>query len=194
MNKTKSVTEQDITKILGDWREGDRDALTRLIPLVYGELRRLASRHLARERPNHTLQTTGLVNEAYLRLCGQKRSPWKNRGQFMRIAAQLMRRILVDYAREMKTRKRGAEFKKIQLDTDLGAPSGRSLELELLEDALKDLERLDKTQCRIVEMRFFAGLTLEEIAKALDLETPRVKREWTMAKAWLFQYVNGIEP
>ncbi|MEK7403662.1 MAG: sigma-70 family RNA polymerase sigma factor [Acidobacteriota bacterium] len=171
----------DVTVLLGELKRGDKDALARLLPLVYRELRRLAGHYMRDERASHTLQPTALVHEAYLRLAGQDRADWRNRAQFMGVAAQLMRRILVDYARERLAAKRtpGA------LDLDLGASGENTQEVLAVNEALDRLAQLDPQQGRVVEMRYFGGLTVEETAEALGVSPRTVKRDWAMAKAWL---------
>ena len=183
--------ETPITRLLEDWQSGKQDALQSLMPLVYSELKNIARRHLVRERRNHTLHTTALVNEAYLKLVNQSGGTWQNRSQFFALSAQIMRRVLVDYAREVKSKKRGGEVQKIQFEGyhDTGGDR-KPLDIIALEDALRDLEQLDPMQCRIVEMRYFAGLSLEEVSKALDISLARAKREWTMIKSWLYHYLN----
>lgn len=174
---------REVTALLRDWSGGDRQALERLMPLVYGELRRLAASYLRRERPDHTLQPTALVNEAYLRLVDQRSVSWANRAHFFGIAAQLMRRILVDHARRRQAAKRAAVYR---VTATAGSPSGdRAPELLALDGALSDLEKLDARQARIVELRFFAGLTVEETAEVTGVSPATVKREWRTARAWL---------
>ena len=180
---------QPITQLLDRWQAGKEEALNQVIPLVYEELRQIAKRSLSRERSNHTLHTVDLVNEAYLKLVGQNRTQWQNRAQFFGVAAQLMRRVLVDHARGVGTQKRGSGVQKIQIESQEFAEK-RPCDWIVLEDALKDLEALDPMQCRIVEMRYFAGLPLKDIAEILDISLARTKREWQMVKAWLFQYLK----
>ena len=180
------MTQDDITRLLADWGNGDQQALEKLTPLVYGELHRLAGRYLRKERPGHTLQSTALVNEAFLKLVGQHSMRWQNRAHFFGIAAQLIRRILVDYARTKFAAKRGSNSPRLSLDEALGVPGANSdLDLLALNDALDDLARIDPRQSRLVELRFFAGLTVEETAEVMQLSPATVKREWTTAKAWL---------
>jgi len=180
-----SPPQQQVTRMLIDWSEGDRDAPNRLMPLVYEELRRLARQYLQRERPDHTLQATGLVHEAYLRLVDQSTTTWQNRAHFFGVAAQVMRRILVDYARTHRAEKRGGGWDKLVFDEAISLSTERSIDLVALDDALKDLLALDPHQSQIVELRFFGGLTIEEVAEVLDVSPRTVKREWRMAKAWL---------
>ena len=157
------------------------------MPLVYSELRRLAKAYLRRERSDHTLQSTALVNEAFLRLVNQRNVQWKSRAHFFGIAAQLIRRILVDHARAHQADKRGAGAFKLSLDEAIGVPEKRDLDLVALDDALQRLTELDPQQSRIVELRFFAGLSIEETAEVLGISTATVKREWSTARAWLYR-------
>jgi RNA polymerase sigma factor (TIGR02999 family) len=173
-----------------DWSQGDRSALDRLMPLVYDELHHLASRYMSRESPGHTLQSTALVHEAYLKLIDQQRIQWRNRAQFFGVAAQMIRRILVDHARTAKAQKRGGEARKLSLDETSGIPERRDLDLLALDDALATLAKLDLQQSRVIELRFFGGLTVEETAEALNISPATVKRDWVTAKAWLFRELN----
>jgi RNA polymerase sigma factor (TIGR02999 family) len=177
--------------LLADWGKGDRQALEKLTPLVYDELHRLAARYSRKERPDHTLQSTALVNEAFLKLVGQDRMQWQNRAQFFGIAAQLIRRILVDYARGRYAAKRGSNSPRLSLDEAVGLPGGSDLDLLALNDALDDLARIDPSQSRLVELRFFAGLTVEETAEVMQVSPATVKREWATAKAWLAREILG---
>lgn len=177
----------DVTRLLVSWSEGDKAALDQLAPLVYDELRQLADRHLRRERPGHTLQSTALVHEAYLRLIDQRNVHWQNRAHFFGVAAQMIRRILVDHARAHQAAKRGAGAAKLALDEALDAGRERDLDLVALDDALQDLSRLDPQQSRIIELRFFAGLSIEETAEVMEISPATVKREWSSARAWLFR-------
>jgi RNA polymerase sigma-70 factor (ECF subfamily) len=176
---------EEVTRMLVDWSGGDREAPAKLMPIVYEELRQLARQYLQRERPDHTLQATGLVHEAYLRLVDQSTTTWQNRAHFFGVAAQLMRRILVDYARSHRAEKRGGGWDKLAFDEALAPSAERSVDLVALDDALKDLLALDPRQSQIVELRFFGGLTNEEVGEVLDVSPRTVKREWRMAKAWL---------
>jgi len=185
-----SSPPQDVTQLLYDWRDGDKQALDKLMPLVYDELRRIASAYLRREREGHTLQTNALVNEAYLRLVDQTRADWRNRAQFLGVAAQLMRRILVDHAREQHAAKRGSGETKLALDEALNVPDLKDVDLLALDDALKELARLDPRQSQIIEMRFFAGLGLDQVAEAIGISVSTVKREWNSAKAWLYNQLS----
>ncbi|HEX4950321.1 MAG TPA: sigma-70 family RNA polymerase sigma factor [Blastocatellia bacterium] len=182
--------ETEVSQLLTEWGRGDQEALERLMPLVYDELRRLASRHLRRERPDHTLQTTALVHEAYLALVGQRHANWQNRAQFFAIASQLMRRILVDYARSHRATKRGGDYIKLSLDEAVALSDEKSADLLALDEALDRLATVDPQQSRVVELRVFGGLSVEETAAALDISPRTVKREWSMAKAWLHQQIN----
>jgi RNA polymerase sigma factor (TIGR02999 family) len=185
------TSEHEITRLLADWSKGDRHALEKLTPLVYDELRRLASRYLRSERPGHTLQSTELVHEAYFKLAGQHSVSWQNRAHFFGVAAQLIRRILVDYARSRNAAKRGAEGQRLSLDVAMAMPRSRDLDLVALDDALQDLAKIDARQSRVVELRFFAGLTLEETAEVLQMSLATAKRDWVAAKAWLSREILG---
>jgi RNA polymerase sigma factor (TIGR02999 family) len=180
---------ESVSVLLIRWREGDQDALHALIPLVYNELRTLAHRFLRAERPGHTLQSTALVHEAYLRLMGQNPVPTQNRAHFIAIAAKLMRQILVDYARNRRAAKRGAD-RKVTLDESFDLPQKKGVDVIALDDALIGLSRRDAQQEKIVELRFFGGLTIEETAEVLDVSSATVKRDWNMAKAWLTREVQ----
>ncbi len=173
--------------MLVDWSRGDRDSLDELLPVVYNELREIAGKYLRRERSDHTLQPTALVHEAYLRLVDQREVNWQNRAQFFGVAAQMMRRILVNHARDRHREKRGgaAASHKLSLDEAVSYFAERDVELVRLDDALLGLERFDPQQSRIVELRFFGGLSIEEAAEVLGVSPATVKREWTTAKMWL---------
>lgn len=173
-----------VSELLVRWKAGDPEALEALVPLVYKELRDIARRHLRRERPGHTLQSAALVHEAYLRLLDQRPFDTENRAHFLAVASRLMRQILVDYARGHGAAKRGAD-RIVDLDTCLVIPQMQSTDMVALDDALKDLTRLDQQQGQIVELRFFGGLATEEIAEVLDISPSTVKRDWNVAKAWL---------
>ena len=166
------------------WKTGDQEALAALIPLVYKELREIARYHLQRERPGHTLQSAALVHEAYLRLVDQRPFETKDRAHFLAVASRLMRQILVDYARSHGAAKRGADL-RVKLDASLVLPQVRNTDVIALDDALTGLTKLDEQQARIVELRFFGGLSIEEVAEVLDISASTVKREWNVAKAWL---------
>jgi RNA polymerase sigma factor (TIGR02999 family) len=180
------ASRSEVTQLLRQWSDGRQDALDRLLPEIYAELRRLASSYLRRERPNHTLQPTALVHEAFLRLVDQKEVRWQNRAHFFGIAAQAMRRILVDHARAHAADKRGAGQKPIALDEALVAAPSLDVDLLALDEVLTRLERLDLQQSRIVELRFFGGLTIEETAEVMGISPATIGREWTLAKAWLY--------
>jgi len=176
---------KDVTQLLGDWANGNKEALDKLLPLVYDELRRLADRYLRRERPDHTLQPTALVHEAYLRLVDQTAVRWQNRAHFFGIAANLMRQILVNHALSHRAAKRGGEASKLPLEEASNLSLERDVDLVALDEALARLATFDSRQSRIVELRFFGGLTVEEAAEVLGISPATVKREWTTAKAWL---------
>jgi len=184
------LSQTGVTELLTDWSKGDQEALNKLIPLVYDELHKLASRHLRRERSDHTLQTTALVHEAYLKLVDQKDANWQNRVQFFAVAAQLIRRILVDYARRHRASKRGGSYYKVTLDEGLLSSGERDAELFALDEALDRLAAFDPQQSRVVELLVFAGLTLEETAHSLNISPRTVRREWSMAKAWLHKEIK----
>lgn len=182
---------KDVTALLLSWSEGDEEAPARLMPLVYDELRRLARDYLRRERPDHTLQPTALVNEVYLRIVDQSRVSMQNRAQFFGLAAQLMRHILVDHARTRAAGKRGGLQPKLSLDETRIAIEDRAAELIALDDALKSLAEIDARKSQIVEMRFFGGLTVEETAHALSVSAKTVMRDWRIAKIWLHRELSG---
>ena len=179
------ATRQQVTQVLVDWSKGDRDAPQRLMPLVYDELRQLARDYLNRERAGHTLQATGLVHEAYLRLVDQTTATWQSRAHFFGVAARVMRRVLVDHARQHGAQKRGGSLEKVEFDEALAPAHEKSVDLLALDEALQELTQLDPRQSQIVELRFFGGMTAEEIAELLDVSPRTVKRDWRIAKAWL---------
>jgi RNA polymerase sigma factor (TIGR02999 family) len=185
----------DVTVLLLSWSAGDREAPARLMPLVYDELRRLARGYLRRERDDHTLQPTALVNEAYLRIVDQTRVSWENRAQFFGLAAHLMRNILVDHARERAAQKRGGDgnnqAQRLSLDEMSVAIDERAAELVALDEALKSLEKFDERKSKIVEMRFFGGLSVDETAAVLGVSDKTVMREWRIAKMWLHRELSG---
>lgn len=187
----KQVSSKRITEILATLGAGDQEALQSLIPLVYDELRRLARYHLNRERRDHTLQSTALVNEAYLRLASQDLRI-QNRAHFFAIASQLMRQILVDYARRHRAGKRGAGVTLLALDQPVALPQTRSVDVVALDDALNQLARLDPQQSRIVEMRFFGGLSIDETSAVLGISPATVKRDWATARIWLHREIKGL--
>ena len=184
----------DVTRLLQEWQDGKREALDRLLPIVYAELHALASRYLSRERSDHTLQPTALVNEAYLKLAGQRAVDWQNRSHFFGIAAQLMRRILVDHARRDGRVKRGANAPMLSVD-DAGPvasePGVDPVDAAVLDRALSRLEALDPEQGRIVELRFYGGLTIEETASVMGVSAGTVKRHWAVARAWLYREISS---
>ena len=177
----------DLTEILVRWSEGRREALDQLIPLIYDELHRIAARYLRQERSEHTLQPTALVHEAWIRLIDQKNVTWQNRAHFFGVSAELMRRILVDHARRKKAEKRGGGAATVALDENIEWSDHRDLDLVDLDDALQALATVDPQQSKVVEMRFFGGLSVEETAEALGVSGTTVKREWRMARAWLLR-------
>ena len=179
-----------VTGLLVAWGEGDKAALDELMPVVYDELRRLAQNYLSRERPGHTLQTTALVHEAYLRLVDQKSVNWQNRAQFFGIAAQMMRRILINHAKDRNAKKRQGYATKVSLDDAISFFKRRELDLMALDEALNDLAALDPQQTQIVELRFFGGLTIEEVSEVLGISPATTKREWDSAKLWLRRQLN----
>lgn len=180
----------DLTRLLLDWRDGDKAALDKLMPVVYQELRRMASYYMRRERAGHTLQTSALVNEAYLRLIDYKRMSWQNRAHFFAVAAQAMRRILVEHARARRVEKRGGGAQKVSLDEAALVSATQAAELVALDEALASLEELDARKARIVELRYIGGLSVEEAAEVLAISPATVQREWRAAKAWLYRMMN----
>jgi len=180
-----SPAPNEVTQLLVAWSNGDSAARDALIPLVHDELRRLAHRYMGRERPDHTLQTSALVNEAYLRLIDQREMRWQNRAQFFGIAAQMMRRILVDYARKRSFVKHGGELRAVPLDEVMIVSPERAAEVVELDDALNCLAEFDQRKSQIIELRFFGGLSIEETAEVLGVSPGTVMRDWTLAKAWL---------
>jgi RNA polymerase sigma factor (TIGR02999 family) len=181
---------EEVTRMLQEWSSGDRTALDKLIPLVYDELRRLAHHYMQRERASHTLQTTALVNEVYVRLIDQRNVGWKNRAHFFAISAKLMRRILVDYARSRASTKREGEAHKVSLDETAALSDGRDAEMIAIDDALKSLESIDPRISRVVELRFFGGLTIEEAAEVLETSHATIERDWNTARIWLYREIN----
>lgn len=175
----------DVTQLLINWSEGDQQALERLMPLVYSELRRLASNYLRRERAGHTLQPTALVNEAYLKLIDQRNAKWQNRAQFFGISAQLMRRILVDHARQHQAAKRGGDAQRVSITDVEPVAQQAPVDLLALNEALDELATMDPQQGRIVELKFFGGLSIEETAEVLGISHATVERDWKSARAWL---------
>ncbi|MCX6594051.1 MAG: sigma-70 family RNA polymerase sigma factor [Acidobacteria bacterium] len=188
------VSEQagsDITQLLIQATRGNREAVDALLPLVYGELRRVAGGYLSRERKEHTLQPTALVHEVYLRVIDQSRVEWQNRAHFMGVAATLMRRILVDHARSHGTEKRGRDVDRVPIDEGLVASSARSSEVLAVDEALKALAELDPVKSRVVELRFFGGLSIEETATVMGSSVATVNRQWRTARAWLYGQIRG---
>jgi RNA polymerase sigma factor (TIGR02999 family) len=181
----RDASHQEITELLLAWGDGDQEALSRLTPLIYGELHRLAQGYMRREHTGHTLQATALVNEAYIKLVDSSRVRWQNRTHFVAVAAQLMRRILVDFARNRQYQKRGGDLRRTTLHEGLGITAHSDSDLVGLDTALQELANLDARKARVVELRFFGGLSLEETAEALQVSTDTVGRDWRAAKAWL---------
>jgi RNA polymerase sigma factor (TIGR02999 family) len=182
--------QKDVTTLLLEWRNGNQEALDQLIPLVYNELRQLAARQLRRERPGHTLQSTALVHEAYLQLIDQTRAHFHDREHFFAVAAQIIRRILVSHARKRNSSKRGAGKTLLTLDGSISLRGRRDMDLVAVNDAVESLSRLDPQQGRIVELRFFGGLTIEGTAKFLGVSTSTVSRDWNVARAWLYRELS----
>jgi RNA polymerase sigma factor (TIGR02999 family) len=186
-------TSQPVSDLLAKWRAGDEESLRRLLPVVYNELRRVAHFHLRKERPGHTLQTTALVHEAYLCLKKQEAMNFENRAHFLAVCAQLMRQILVQYARRRNAAKRDGGYKLTVDDHAMALVENRSVDLVALDDALNGLAELDPQQSRIVELRFFMGLSIEETSKVLGISPATVKRHWTTARVWLHTQINRVE-
>lgn len=190
------MSDQDhsqVTLLLKKWSGGDKQALEALMPMVYGELKRLAASYLRRERPDHTLQSAALVNEAFLRLIGQSQVRWQNKAHFFGIAAQMMRRILVDHARGHKAAKRGAGQELLELNEAVAQAQKHSINLLGLDEALIALEKIDPQQSKIVELRFFGGLSIEETAEVVGVSPATIKRDWAAARAWLYREVTQKE-
>ncbi|MBI1766088.1 MAG: sigma-70 family RNA polymerase sigma factor [Acidobacteria bacterium] len=185
-------TSPQITQLLLAWGAGDEAALAQLMPLVYAELRQVAARHLRRQRPGHTLQTTALVNEAYLRLIDSSQVRWQNRAHFFAVSAQLMRRILVDFARSRQNLKRGGGAQQVSLDEALAVAPERGADLLALDDALTRLAALNPRQAQVVELRYFGGLSEEESAEALKVSLRTVQRDWKLARLWLYRELNQV--
>jgi RNA polymerase sigma factor (TIGR02999 family) len=183
-------SSSQITLLLQGWRAGDRQATDQLLAVVYDELRRMAHFHLKNERSGHTLQSTALVHEAYFRLVGQDFPEWEGRSHFFAIAAQLMRQILVDYARRRRATKRGSGACMLALDEAIALPQRKDVDVVALDDALNTLAEVDPRQSRVVELRFFAGLSLEETAEVMGIATATVQRDWTAARAWLHREIS----
>jgi RNA polymerase sigma-70 factor (ECF subfamily) len=190
MDRTEEPVLNEVSQLLLAWGEGHQGALERLIPIVYGELRRLAHRYMRRERPGHGLQTTALVNEAYMRLVDYRRMRWQDRAHFFAVSAQLMRRILVEQARR-RNLKRGAGVQHVSLDEAAIVGGGRGADLIALDDAMNALTRVDPRKAQVVEMRFFGGLGVDETAEVLGVSPATVRREWSSAKIWLYCVMTG---
>ncbi len=191
MKKDPPRQEHEITQLLVAWREGNQAALDELYPLVYDELHRLARRYMSRERKGHTLQTTALINEAYVRLVDQRNVQWANRSHFFAISAQIMRRILIDHARRHSYAKRGGGARQVSLDETATMAQGDFSEFLRLDEALKSLAQLDPRRSQVVELRYFGGLNNEEIAGVLNISENTVIRDWNMARAWLYRQLSG---
>ena len=185
------VPSHDVTRLLARWNDGDEAALQQLIPIVHDELRRLARRQMAGERHEHTLQPTALVNEAYLRLVTLKEMHWQNRAHFLAMAARLMRRVLVDFARSRGYQKRGGGAKQVTFTQSLEVAEGQPTDVVALNDALDALARVDDRKSQVVELRFFGGLSVEETAEVLNVSRETVKRDWTFAKMWLLRQLRA---
>lgn len=185
-----AVCPEKVSELLADWRKGDDDAFTRLIPLVYEDLRRLAHRHMASQRPDHTLQTTALVNEAFLRLAGQTSPDWQDRVHFVSVAARVMRQILVSYARNARAQKRGGGAQRIELEEAALVSPAQSREIVALHEALELLASLDARKAEVVELKYFGGLNYDEIAELLKVSAVTVRRDWKFAKAWLYSELH----
>jgi RNA polymerase sigma factor (TIGR02999 family) len=184
------MASEKVTELLAQISGGNRAAVDELMPLVYRELKRIAGSQLGRERVGHTLQATALVHEAYLKLVDQREVAWRNRAHFFGVSAQAMRRILLDYAKSRGRRKRGGEARRTSFDEALAVAEDRVSDLLTIDQALTKLEQLDARQAKVVELRFFGGLSVEETAEVLGVSTPTVKREWAMAKAWLYRELS----
>ena len=182
--------DKDVTTLLLEWRGGNRAALDELMPLIYAEFRQLASRALSRERPNHTLQSTALAHELYLKLIDQKRAQWRDREHFFAMASQIIRRILVDYARRLHAQRRGGLDTRITLDEALAPQQDRDLNLVELDNALEALSQIDSQQAKIIELRFFGGLSIEATGRVLGVSPSTVNREWNLARAWLYRELS----
>jgi RNA polymerase sigma factor (TIGR02999 family) len=188
-----SNSPTNVTQLLISWSRGDRNALDEMLPLVYNELKRIAANYLSHERRDHTLQTTALVHEAYVRLVDQQNVDWKNRAQFLGVAAEMMRRILLNHARDRNAAKRGGGAQRVSLSLAPGTFDQPDVDLIALDDALNDLQKLDPRKSRIVELRFFGGMTGEEIAEVMQISTATIDREWTLARAWLYRAIAGSQ-
>jgi RNA polymerase sigma-70 factor, ECF subfamily len=187
-----SISSPNVTELLLDWQQGDQGALERLTPLVYDELRRIAHSYMQRERNGHTLETAALVNEAYLRLAGQQDIEWQSRKHFFAAIAQVMRHILVDHARRRHYAKHGGELQRVELEEAALMSHQRAAELVALDEALAELTKMDARKGRVVELRYFGGLSLEETAELLEISPVTVRRDWRVAKAWLFRRIKTV--
>lgn len=185
-----TFSTHEVTRWLVDWSNGDQGALDKLMPLVYAELRQIAKRYMARQNPGHTLQTTALINEVFLKLVVQEEKSWQNRSHFFGVAAQAMRHILVDYARSKHYAKRGGGIRQVSLDEALTVSDERAAELVALDEALGELAKVDPRKCKVVELRYFGGLTVEETAEVLNVSAITIMRDWSMAKAWLHRELS----
>ena len=188
-----SLSPKEITQLLRAWSNGDESALAQLTPLVHAELHRLARRYLSKESPGHTLQATALVNEAYMRLIDWQNVEWQNRAHFFGVSAQLMRHILVDYARRRRSHKRGGDAIEVSLDQAAVLSNERAADFVALDDALRSLAEFDERKSKVVELRFFGGLSIEETAEVLKVSPSTIKREWSLAQAWLYRELKRGE-
>lgn len=185
-----TLSPQEVTQLLADWSKGDKSALDKLLPLVHAELRRIARRQMSHERPGHTLQATALINEVYLKLLGQESFEWHNRAHFFAVCVQMMRHILIDHARAHTREKRGGGAVQVSLDQAVVIANEQAEQLLALEEALRSLEDLDAQKAKIVELRYFGGLNIEETAEVLDVSPRTVRREWQRSKAWLYRMIS----
>lgn len=188
-----SVSAASVTQLLVDWQQGDQSALKKLTPLIYNELRRIAHRYVQHERNGHTLQTTALVNEAYVRLAGQEKPEWQNRSHFFAVTAQVMRHILIDHARRRRYLKHGGQFQQVSMEEASLMSDERAGELIALDEALDELKNFDPRKSKVVELRYFGGLSLDETAAALEISVMTVRRDWRAAKAWLFRRMREAD-
>jgi RNA polymerase sigma factor (TIGR02999 family) len=188
---TTTASKPNVTELLIEWQRGDRQALDRLTPLIYDELRRMAHRYVRRERDGHTLETTALVNEAYLRLIDGQEMEWQSRAHFFAVIAQVMRHVLIDHARRRRYMKRGGTLERVPLEEAHAMTESRAAELVALDEALDRLKKLDPRKSSVVELRYFGGLSLEETAAVLDISVMTVRRDWRAAKAWLYKAMMG---
>ena len=186
-------SSKNLTRLLANVGDGDKDALNQLMPIIYDELQRLAAYYMRGQRPGHTLQATALVNEAYLRLVNSKEASWKDRAHFFAAAAQAMRHILIDHARSHKYAKRGGGAVKVDLDEALLVAQEQAAELVDLDDAIESLAKIDQRQSQVVILRFFGGLSIDEVAEVMKISSPTVQRDWKLAKAWLHREIRGVK-